>query len=104
MLIVQGAVLELEDLDFAGFLRGLEFDVGLADGEEERAAFVLGVGEEFFVLRSGEEVLDGGVAEGGEGVADGEEDQAPGEEVRADEEGAGEEQEEDVQHGAEVLV
>ena len=104
MLVMQRAVLKLEDFYFAGFLRGLEFDVGLADGEQQRAALVLGVGEEFFVLGGGEQVLDGGVAEGSEGVADDEEDEAPREQVCADEEGAGEKEEEDVEHGAEVLV
>jgi hypothetical protein len=104
VFIVQGAVLELEDFDFAGFLRWCEFDVALAEREEHRATFVFRVGKKFFVLRGRQQVLDGGVAEGSHGVAGGEEDEAPGEEVSANEEGTGEDEEQNVEHGAEVFV
>lgn len=104
MFVVQCAVLQFEDFDFAGFIRGFEFDIVFADGEEEGATFVLSVGQEFFIFRGGEQVLDGWVAEGGEGVADYEGDEAPGKKVGAYEEQAGDEQEQDVQHGAEILV
>jgi hypothetical protein len=57
---------------------------------------VFGVGEEFFVLGSCEEVLHGWVAESGEGIADHKEDEAPGKEVGAYEEEAGYEEEDNV--------
>lgn len=100
MFVVQGAVLKFEDFDFTRFVCGLEFDVAFAECQEEGAAFVFGGGEKLLVLRGGEHVLDGGVAEGGEGVADQEEDEAPGKEVCGDEEEAGDEEENDVEHAA----
>lgn len=92
VLVVQSAVLQFEDFDFARFGAGCQFDVGFGEREEERATFVLGVAEQFLVFGRREEVLDGWVAEGGQGVADEKEDEAPGEKVGGYEEHAGEEE------------
>ena len=75
--VVQGAVLQFENLDFTRLGVGLQLDI-FGEVQQKRPSLVFLFGEEVLILGGGEEVLYGWVTEDGEGVAEGEEDEPPG--------------------------